>query len=191
MSKKTRDIILESALKCFCQHGYATSNIKLISKYSCFSRVTIHKHFANKKGIFRALIRQHAQRCQVRCLEIRAEKLEPWLSIAKILTMWGKPEFLSVSDLIVLDDLKYHSRLLAADLYEEHALLIIQILEQIIQEGIDKNIISIQGENINTTELATMIVAFFSGVIGSYPPGTMENQVSKMMSVFRCAYSKN
>ncbi len=57
-----RAAILDGAVKCFMEHGYAATSMDSVATAACVSKATIYAHFSSKADLFAAVI---IHRCEM------------------------------------------------------------------------------------------------------------------------------
>lgn|GEM_PF-754824 len=187
-SSDTQKHILLLARCCFFQHGYKASNMSMISQYAGFSRATIHKYFKNKDHVFRSVCRQFQQQSNEACLPLLEEQSTPcWQRINLALQVWLKPTFEEVSDQIILRDLTFHAQSVAEDIFNEARDDLQQLIQTLLEQGIQQKCITLNHINMNSRMLSRLIVAGMDGLRSHLESQEVQEGVQHLLSVFETA----
>jgi len=188
-SKDTKQEITELALKCFSQRGFSKTNMSLISEYTGYSRVTVHKYFKNKKVLFRNVV----QLCMTNSIGEAQAKIEevdvkdPWDVIEEYLIASGKKVFENVHDDYILKDLHIAINELAEDLVDTKQQIIMQFIEEQLQRGINENLIALSHIHTSPKELAHLLDYCYLGVMRNAPVQQIKGELHHLIRVYRKA----
>ena len=187
MSKDTQQKIIDGARICFFKHGFRGSNMSLISQYAGFSRVTVHKHFKNKDRVFRAVCSNYQTKCNSDCQVILAQQISCWEKIERVAASWSKSAFEEVHDDQVLRELLFEASQVASDIFEDAHNDLEQILQGILDEGVSRSQISLQACQLNSSQLAAIIVANIQGIRTRFPREQMLQAYHQLIGLYRLA----
>ncbi len=187
MSSNTRQTIIDGARACFFKHGFRASNMSLISQFSGFSRVTLHKHFKNKERVFRAVCNAYQASCISDCQQVLTQYNVCWDMIEQVTASWNKSVFEEVSDDNVLRELLFEASQVAQDIFENAKAANINILQSVLDKGIKDSQISLQACQLNSEQLATMIVACVNGIRSNYPREQIRAACHQQLTLLRLA----
>lgn len=191
-SSDTQKHILLLARSCFFQHGYKASNMSMISQYAGFSRATIHKYFKNKDHVFRSVCRQIQQQSNEACAPLLEDVSSPcWQRISLALQVWLKPTFEEVSDQIILRDLKFHAQSVAEDIFNEAHEDLHQLIQALIDQGIEQNHIRLDVLNMDSSMLSHLIVAGMDGLRSHLESQDVQTGVLHLLTIFQAATQVN
>lgn len=188
-SKNTKQEITELALKCFSQFGFSKTNMSLISQYTGYSRVTVHKYFKNKKVLFRNVVElctsNSIHEAENRIQEIQLSN--PWDMIEEYLVASGKKVFENVEDDYVLKDLHNAIGETSGDIVEAKQKIIIKFIQQELERGIKDNLIVLDSIKTNPEKLAYLIDYCYLGIMRNTPVQDIQNQLHQLIRVYRMA----
>ncbi len=187
MSSDTRQKIIIGARTCFFKHGYRASNMSLISQYAGFSRVTLHKHFKNKDGVFRAVCSDYQLRCNGDCQVILAQQNTCWQMIEQVTATWSKSAFDEVYDDKILRELLFEATQVASDIFEDARANLDQILQGILDEGVARSQISLKACQLSSAQLAAIIVVTINGIRTNFPREQILQTSQQLIELYRLA----
>ncbi len=187
MSSDTQQKIIDGARNCFFKHGFRASNMSLISQYAGFSRVTLHKHFKNKDGVFRAVCSDYQVRCNSDCQVILAQQDSCWQIIEQVTATWSKSAFDEVHDDKVLRELLFEATQVASDIFEDARANLELMLQNILDEGIAGSQISLKACQLNSPQLAAIIVASINGIRTNFPREQILQTSHQLIELYRLA----
>ncbi len=187
MSSNTRQTIIDGARACFFKHGFRASNMSLISKFAGFSRVTLHKHFRNKERVFRAVCTDYQTNCINDCQQVLTQHFSCWDMIEQVTISWNKSIFEEVSDDRVLRELLFEASQVAQDIFEDAKKANRDMLQAVLDKGLIDSQISLQACQLNSEQLATMIVACVNGIRNNYPREQIRAACHQQLTLFRLA----
>lgn len=193
MSVSTKDKILESAENCFFQHGYQKTNMSLVSKYSGYSRVTVHKHFCTKKHLLRAVIRNYFE-SNLENVEKHIEQhpeYTAWQAIEHLTEIMAHPIFERISDQYVLEDLDKACNEHANDIKLEMKQNMIAYIKKHIDRGIVEKEICLQQVGIDSLELATLLDNSLEGIIINTSLDKTKVHIDAMFKVYKASTTAN
>jgi AcrR family transcriptional regulator len=84
----TKSQILDVAMDCFTQHGYAKTNFQDIAKRAGISRATLYIYFKNKEDLFVTMDRRLHEKYVVQSLEILKSDMPNGKKLARIIDVW-------------------------------------------------------------------------------------------------------
>jgi len=188
-SNNTKQEITELALKCFSQFGFTKTNMSIISEYTGYSRVTVHKYFKNKKVLFRGVVqlcmKNSISEADNRMLEIKLNN--PWDLIEEYLMAIGKKVFEHVNDDFVLKDLHSAVNELAKDIVSSKQAITIKFIQETLEQGIKDNLIDLDPINSTPKELAFLVDYSYFGITRNAPVQDIPNQLRRLIRVYRMA----
>lgn len=188
-SKDTKQEIIELALKCFSQFGFSKTNMSLISRYTGYSRVTVHKYFKNKTVLFRNVV----QLCMTNSIseaENRMQEIhlkDPWDNIEEYLIASGKKVFENVHDDYILKDLHNAISDMAEDIVEAKKKITIQFIQEELERGEQDKLISLVSIKASPNELSCLVDYCYLGVMRNAPVQDIKNQLHHLIRVYRQA----
>ncbi len=86
--KKTRELILNVALKMFAEKGYHGTTMDAIAKKAKLGKGTVYRYFKNKEKVFNELIETHFRRLEARINAVFDETDDVLTIIAKYLRVY-------------------------------------------------------------------------------------------------------
>ena len=179
--------ILTAAKRCFYRHGFSATTISMISKYADVSRVTIHKQFCSKEQIFRKVIVHYNQEMMEQSASIIACKQPCWTKIDSLLTQWGDEIFKEINDEIVRNDLIYCAKQYCKDEILSMREVKCNLIEQILQQGIENKEICLNKLAMTAHEVADLIEITFSGLVNTGRQENTEKRISSLLKVYQVA----
>lgn len=189
MSNSTKEKILESAESCFFQHGFQRTNMSLVSKYSGFSRVTVHKHFCTKKNLLRAVILNYFQ-SKMEEVEKHIEQhpeYTAWQAIEYWNDILSHPIFEQINDQYILEDLNQACNEHAYDIKLEMKQKMIAFIKKHIDRGIEDNEICLSKVGVDSLELATLIDNSMEAVVMNTALDKTKIHVNALFRVFKAS----
>jgi len=187
MSSDTQQKIIDGARNCFFKHGFRASNMSLISQYAGFSRVTLHKHFKNKDGVFRAVCNDYQVRCHSDCQVFLAQQDSCWQILEQVIATWSKSAFDEVHDDKVLRELLFEATQVASDIFEDARENLELMLQNILDKGIADSQISLQACQLSSPQLAAIIVASINGIRTNFPREQILQTSHQLIDLYRLA----
>jgi len=191
MPTNTKEKILESAENCLFQHGYQKTNMSLVSKYSGFSRVTVHKHFCTKKHLLRAVVSNYFE-SNFKMVEQHIEahpEFTAWQAIEYLIEVMAHPIFERINDQYVLEDLDKACNENANDIKLEMQQKKISYIQKHIDRGIEENEISLDKVGINSLELAILLNNSLEGIIKNTDLNKTKAHINAMFQVYKASTS--
>jgi len=189
MSKPTQDKILKSAEDCFFQHGYQRTNMSLVSKYSGFSRVTVHKHFCTKKHLLRAVV-ENFFKSNLDTTEKHLQQhpeYSAWQAIEHLTEIMAHPIFERINDQYVLEDLDKACNEHANEIKLEMKQKMIAFIKKHIDRGIANNEICLDKVDIDSLELATLIDNSMEAVVINTALDKTKMHIDALFRVFKAS----
>jgi len=185
----TKQEIVERALKCFSQFGYSKTNMSIISEYTGYSRVTVHKYFKNKNILFRSVV-ELCTKNSISSAESRVHEVQlsnPWDIIEEYLMAIGKKVFENVHDDYVLKDLQGAVHDVAKDIVDAKQALTIQFIQAELELGVKENLLDLESINTSAHELACLIDYSYYGIMRNATVQEIPNHVQRLIKVYRVA----
>ncbi|EAT13955.1 TetR/AcrR family transcriptional regulator [Bermanella marisrubri] len=188
MEKSTKQAVLLGARQCFFQHGYSASNMTLISQYTGYSRVTVHKYLHNKDDAFRQVCQDfQINATQASQLVLEEHEFDCWQSIRQVMLIWMTPTFEEVSDEQVMGDLKYHAQTIAKDIFDEARKSVSNMCAQLLNRGIQRNEIQLSKLGITSNQLSDILVACLDGVRGHMANQEVKAACDNILKIYELA----
>ncbi|WP_284296521.1 TetR/AcrR family transcriptional regulator [Thalassotalea loyana] len=181
--------ILNAARRCFYQHGYSATTISMISKYADVSRVTIHKQFCSKEQIFRKVLIHYTEEMVEQSIQLVEESADCWEKVESLLTQWGDEIFQEIGDEFIRADLIYSAKKFCKDELLKMRDAKCEIVEQLLKQGIEQNIVSLEKINMTAYEVADLIELSFSGLVNTEQEENRDSQINALIRVYRTATS--
>lgn len=193
MSQSSKEKILTAAENCFFQHGYQKTNMSLVSKYSGFSRVTVHKHFCTKKHLLRAVFRNHYESNLSKVEKHIAENPEytPWQAIEYMTEIMAHPIFERISDLYILEDLEKACKEHGEDIRIEMKASLVAFMKKHIDRGVSEGSLCLDKVGIDSQELALLLDNSLEGIILNTQIKKTRTHVDAMFKVYKVATLPN
>lgn len=183
----TSERIIDAAAECFYRHGYAATNISMISRYAEISRVTIHKQFGTKEEVFRSVCRRHHQTIQSK-LDLRvSEHANMWCALAAILRDWGRPIFDQINDPHVLRDLVHAAQLHSEDLIKSHTQVLVTFISGMLDDADNDKLIRLDNIELNSVELAELLTVSFVGTFSTVLATDVNDSIEKLIKLYEAA----
>jgi AcrR family transcriptional regulator len=189
ISNNTKQEIVELALKCFSQFGFSKTNMTIISEYTGYSRVTVHKYFKNKNILFRSVV-QLCTKNSISTAENRMQDIQltnPWDLIEEYLMTIGKKVFENVQDDYVLKDLHSAVHDLAKDIVDAKQTVTIKFIQNELEQGVKQNLLDLESVNTTAEELAYLIDYSYYGIMRNASLQDIPNHVHHLIKVYRVA----
>lgn len=189
MSETTKEKIIESAEHCFYQFGYQKTNMSLVSKYSGFSRVTVHKHFCTKKHLLRAVFKNHIE-SNLHSVEQHIEhhpEYTAWQAVEHLTEIIAHPIFERINDQYVLEDLDKACTEHASDLRTEMKQKMISYIKKHIDKGIEDKTICLDAVGIDSLELATLLDNSLEGIVMNTALDKTKVHIEAMFKVYKAS----
>ena len=86
-AEKTRQKVIEAALKLFSRHGYSQTTLAMIAAETGYSRGPIYWHFKNKDGLFQAIL-GYSQTPLQQMVDKAASEVDPRRAIDDFVAEW-------------------------------------------------------------------------------------------------------
>ncbi|GAB6071305.1 hypothetical protein JCM30760_24020 [Thiomicrorhabdus hydrogeniphila] len=189
ISNKTEQEIIELALKCFSQFGYSKTNMSIISEYTGYSRVTVHKYFKNKKFLFRNVV-QLCTKNSINEANNRMQEIQltnPWEIIEEYLIAIGKKVFEHVQDDYILKDLHSAVHDVAKDIVDAKHAITIKFIANELEQGSKQNLLDLDSVDATAEELAYLIDYSYYGIMRNAVVQEIPNQVHRLIKVYKKA----
>ncbi|MEY8247344.1 MAG: TetR/AcrR family transcriptional regulator [Bermanella sp.] len=187
MNSDTQQKIIDGARDCFSKHGFRASNMSLISRYAGFSRVTLHKHFKNKDRVFRAVCSDYQSKYEADCRLIVAQQTPCWQMIEQITALWSSSAFNQVENDKVLRELLFETTQVADDILEAARNSLKQMLQGILDDAVCASQISLHACQLNSQQLAAIIVASVNGIRSHFPREQTLSASQQLLELYRLA----
>ncbi len=189
ISNNTKQEIVELALKCFSQFGFSKTNMSIISEYTGYSRVTVHKYFKNKKTLFRSVV-QLCTKNSISAAEDRMQEIQltnPWDMIEEYLMAIGKKVFENVQDDYILKDLQSAVHDEAKDIVDAKQAITIKFIQNELEQGMKQNLLDLESIHTTAEELAYLIDYSYYGIMRNATVHEIPNHVHRLIKVYRSA----
>jgi AcrR family transcriptional regulator len=189
ISNKTEQEIIELALKCFSQFGYSKTNMSIISEYTGYSRVTVHKYFKNKKILFRNVV-QLCTKNSINEANSRMQEVQltdPWRIIEEYLIAIGKKVFEHVQDDYILKDLHSAVHDVAKDIVDAKHAITIKFIANELEQGSKQDLLDLDSVDATAEELAYLINYSYYGIMRNAVVQEIPNHVHRLIKVYRKA----
>jgi AcrR family transcriptional regulator len=189
MPNNTKQEIVELSLKCFSQFGFSKTNMSIISEYTGYSRVTVHKYFKNKKTLFRSVV-QLCTKNSISAAEDRMQEIQltnPWDMIEEYLMAIGKKVFENVQDDYILKDLQSAVHDEAKDIVDAKQAITIKFIQNELEQGMKQNLLDLEPIHTTAEELAYLIDYSYYGIMRNATVHEIPNHVHRLIKVYRSA----
>lgn len=186
---ETQRKILKSAEQCFFQHGYTKANMSLVSEYAGISRVTIHKHFKNKEGLFRSVVNS----CLTDSIELAEQILSEspaedcWHNIERYMLTQANPIFENIKDQFVLKDLNNAVNEITEDILYAKKTEHVKFIEKQLLAAEEKGTVDLEPLQMSAHELAWLMKNSFSGLFMYAPLEELKSQMHALIRVYKHA----
>jgi AcrR family transcriptional regulator len=111
----TKAALIDVALKLFAEHGYAGTSIRAIARELELSESVLYAHFASKRAIYDAAMKQVGPQVAITALEVVSTDRDPAEVIRtfadRVLVAWDTPRARQVISLISRDGLVHEQAL--------------------------------------------------------------------------------
>mgnify|MGYP003669176641 CR=1 FL=1 len=185
----TTDKILNTAMDCFFQHGYDTSNISMVSRYAGISRVTIHKQFKSKEVLFRAVVEKHFQQHNILINIYSKSEKNFWLETQDLIIQRCEGLFNDVSSSLVRSDLIHAGQAFCKDIIQAEESLIKTSIRSRIEKEIDANRLTLRKVGLTAEQLAEALHFAPFGITVSVSEQNNTAFVENLMAVFKASTS--
>ncbi|WP_322480377.1 TetR family transcriptional regulator, partial [Thermogemmatispora sp.] len=85
---RTREQLLQAALQCFLEHGYAATTLEEIARRAGTTRGAIQWHFGSKADLFNTLVREQYERAARKLQPLYQRDGSPLEKLRQILLAW-------------------------------------------------------------------------------------------------------
>nr|BBH92465.1 TetR family transcriptional regulator [Thermogemmatispora argillosa] len=85
---QTREQLLQAALRCFLEQGYAATTLEEIARRAGTTRGAIQWHFGSKADLFNAVVREQYERAARKLLPLYQRDGSPLATLREILLAW-------------------------------------------------------------------------------------------------------
>jgi len=187
MNETTQQNIVLSAKQCFFQHGFKKTTMTMVSDYSGFSRVTVHKHFTSKEQLFLATLEAELKLKFERAENAIRSEYSPWKNIETYLLNIASTIFENIENEFVLQDLHHTFNTIGLELKNQFRARVIQFIEQQIELGSQSNVLSLKASELNPLTISTLVDLCFSGIILNSPLSQIKPQIHHLIRIFKLA----
>jgi len=185
----TQQKILKSAEECFFQYGYSKANMSLVSQYSGISRVTIHKHFKNKEGLFRSVVDSCLTESMAEATQsfIDNASEDCWFNIENYMLRQAKPVFDNIKDSHVLMDLNNAVNEITYDILYTKKVESVEFIANQLTAAQEKRQIDLAPLKMTPYELGWLLKNCFSGLFMYAPLEELKIQMHSLIRVYKHA----
>ena len=135
---KTKRKIFETSMKLFAEKGYDATSIEDITAEVGVAKGTLYYHFSSKEEIFEFLIEEGVKLLK-NSIEIKTEKLENSIDKIKAIVLIEIKVLVKYEDFMTIVLSEIWRRGARSLLCKKYVFEYIQMIEQIVEEGIKNN----------------------------------------------------
>ena len=135
--KKTKRKIFETSMKLFAEKGYDATSIEEITANVGVAKGTLYYHFSSKEEIFGFLIEEGVKLLK-NSIEIKTEKLENALDKIRAIVLIEIKVLVKYEDFMTIVLREIWGSGERSNLCKKHVFEYIQMIEEIVEEGINK-----------------------------------------------------
>lgn len=186
---ETQKNIIQSAQRCFFQYGYSKTSMSLVSEYSGVSRVTVHKHFKNKEGLFRSVIGVCISESMQEAKQLLTEQPSDdcWYNIERYMLVKTRSIFDNVTDTLILKDLHNSAHDIAQDLMERKKAKSAEFIAEELTRAEKNALVDLSNVDLTALQLGTLIMHSFSGLFMHEDLTEIRHQLQNLIRVFNVA----
>ncbi len=144
---KTKRKIFETSLRLFAEKGYEATSIEEITANVGVAKGTLYYHFSSKEEIFEFLIEEGVKLLK-NSIEIKTEKLENSLDKIKAIILIEIKVLVKYENFMTIVLSEIWGSGPRSSLCKKHIFEYIQMIEQIVEEGINKKEITDGDKNV-------------------------------------------
>ena len=134
---KTKRKIFETSMKLFAEKGYDATSIEEITANVGVAKGTLYYHFSSKEEIFGFLIEEGVKLLK-NSIEIKTEKLENALDKIRAIVLIEIKVLVKSEDFMTIVLREIWGSGERSNLCKKHVFEYIQMIEEIVEEGINK-----------------------------------------------------
>lgn len=134
---KTKRKIFETSMKLFAEKGYDATSIEEITANVGVAKGTLYYHFSSKEEIFGFLIEEGVKLLK-NSIEIKTEKLENALDKIRAIVLIEIKVLVKYEDFMTIVLREIWGSGERSNLCKKHVFEYIQMIEEIVEEGINK-----------------------------------------------------
>lgn len=134
---KTKRKIFETSMKLFAEKGYDATSIEEITANVGVAKGTLYYHFSSKEEIFGFLIEEGVKLLK-NSIEIKTEKLENALDKIRAIVLIEIKILVKYEDFMTIVLREIWGSGERSNLCKKHVFEYIQMIEEIVEEGINK-----------------------------------------------------
>ncbi len=187
---KTRECILQHALKVFGKQGFAATKLTDVAKEAGITRGAIYHHFNNKIDLFHELAEKYRTKITNHLEQIYGKNLAPISKLKKLLK--GYFELLETDEGLGEFEKLHLLKLEITNLYDTDCKKVqsffqnnLQLISKLIQEGINNGDVK---KDINPEEFAWFLFAYVGGILRLWTffdrPFILSEKGSKYIDMF-------
>ena len=144
---KTKRKIFETSMKLFAEKGYDATSIEEITANVGVAKGTLYYHFSSKEEIFGFLIEEGVKLLK-NSIEIKTEKLENALDKIRAIVLIEIKILVKYEDFMTIVLREIWGSGERSNLCKKHVFEYIQMIEEIVEEGINKKEIIAGDKNV-------------------------------------------
>ena len=144
---KTKRKIFETSLRLFAEKGYEATSIEEITANVGVAKGTLYYHFSSKEEIFEFLIEEGVKLLK-NSIEIKTEKLENSLDKIKAIILIEIKVLVKYENFMTIVLSEIWGSGPRSSLCKKHIFEYIQMIEQIVEDGINKKEITDGDKNV-------------------------------------------
>ena len=186
---KTKEKILITATECFFQHGYAATNISMVSRYSGVSRVTIHKQCKSKESLFRAVIEKYITDNSKRLTLYTHSTSDFWSETEAFIIARCGGLFKEISSALIRSDLLHAGQNYCQDIIQENEIKVRSAINYRMAKEIDSARLTLERISMSSEEFSRIIESAPLGLALSSIEEDHPTFVSQLMKVFKASTS--
>ena len=157
--EKTKEKILDVAMKVFSTHGYDGSSIRAIAKAAGISIGGVYLYFRNKEELYLNLIRDRVEEQVSTTKEAVASSCSPEDGLRTFLTL--HLQYGLKNKELILINIREHRYAFGGDVKRKFLRSQIELLMKILKEGITEGVF----RKCNTEEVSRIIMATLRGIV--------------------------
>lgn len=156
---KTKQNILEAALKVFSAHGYEGASIRAIAKTAEISIGGVYLYFRNKEELYLNLLGERIEEQILRTKEAVTSANSPEAGLRAFLSLHLK--YAAKNKELILINIREHGYAFGTELKQQFLRSQIELLRKVLNEGV----VARDFRSCNTEEAASAIMATLRGVV--------------------------
>lgn len=183
--------ILQAATECFLQHGYSAANISMISRYSGFSRVTVHKLFTSKEQLFKAVVAAQFEKFAEYRQGYSQSTNDFWTETQELIIYQCKDLFEDVTSNLVRADLLHAGQAYCQDIIGADELAYKETVIQRLKNEISAERLSLDKVGMTIYEFVDAIKHAPFGITVSVIEEDTIHYIKNLIKIFRAATLPN